>query len=539
MESLAVFIASIVLDTSFSWVRMLIALFVSILISLFVGIYAATNRTAERIIIPILDIFQTLPILAFFPFVIFVVVATLPGYIGINAAVIFLIITSMIWNITFGVYESVKTIPEEFFEVGKVFNLSPLDRCTKILIPASMPRVVEQSTLSWAIGLFYLVTSEIFSTGSSAYTVKYGIGVALTNLAIAGNFGRYFVGIAVFIVFVIATRLLLFNYLKRKFTRHTMQERHNDEEVNKSSISIALEKISPFNKIRLEMIEKNIINIRNRFVKPLTIQNRKVKKEAMVVEKNRFDLGRYKHLFYIALLLIAIYILYVYRAHLGVYIGYEREVLVALIASIARIWFAFAVIFAISLPLGVYLIFLTKRSEVYLLLFQIIASIPATILLPIIAISLKNAPYHNELVAFIVFFLSGIWYMVFSIVSNRNTIPQTVNEVKNIFGVRGKLAWKDIYIKAILPGVITGSITAIAAEWNASIVAERFTATALGNGQVITSIGLGLGKLLDVSLSNGNIGLMIVGLINLTIVIILVNKFFWKRLYNRVLTPYR
>ena len=87
---------------------MLIALFLSIVISLFVGIYAATNKTAERIIIPIWDIFQTLPILAFFPFVIFVVVATLPGYIGINAAVIFLIVTSMIWNITFGVYESVK-----------------------------------------------------------------------------------------------------------------------------------------------------------------------------------------------------------------------------------------------------------------------------------------------------------------------------------------------------------------------------------------------------------------------------------------------
>ena len=191
MQPFLSFIVSIIVDTSFSWGRMLIALFLSVVISLFVGIFAATNKTAERIIIPIWDIFQTLPILAFFPFVIFVVVATLPGYIGINAAVIFLIVTSMVWNITFGVYEAVKTIPDEFFEIGRIFNLSPLERLKKILIPASMTKVIEQSALSWSIGLFYLVTSEIFSTGNAAYTVKYGIGVALTNLAFSGNFWYY------------------------------------------------------------------------------------------------------------------------------------------------------------------------------------------------------------------------------------------------------------------------------------------------------------------------------------------------------------
>jgi NitT/TauT family transport system permease protein len=221
------------------------------------------------------------------------------------------------------------------------------------------------------------------------------------------------------------------------------------------------------------------------------------------------------------------------------YLGYEYTVIISLIASLVRIWVAFAVILAVSLPVGVYLVFISKRSSFYLLLFQIMASIPATILLPIIAVSLKNAPFHNELVAFIVFFLSGIWYMIFSIVSNKSTIATTVNEVKGIFGVKGKEAWKDIYVKAILPGLITGAITGIAAEWNASIVAERFTSSAIGNGTVITSVNTGLGKLLDVSLANGNLALMVLGLINLTIVIILINRFFWKRLYNKVLAPYR
>ncbi len=534
MQPLISFIISIVIDTSFSWLRMLIALFLSIIISLFVGIYAATNKRAERIIIPIWDIFQTLPILAFFPFVIFVVVATLPGYIGINAAVIFLIVTSMIWNITFGVYEAVKTIPEEFSEVGRIFNLSPFGRLKKILIPASMPRVVEQSMLSWAIGLFYLVTSEIFSTGNASYTVKYGIGVALTNLALSGNFFKYFIGIGIFILFVVATRLILFDYLKRRFSRYNLQQRQSMQDAKKSNVIEAIDKISPFSKVRFDVIQKNLINIRNRFTRRIVVSDRKTPR----IRKEKKNLN-YKPLLYSLLIIIALYGLYFYRALVPTYISYEYMVLVAMLATLIRIWIVFAVILAISVPVGVYLIFITRRSNSYLLLFQIIASIPATILLPIIVVSLKNAPFHNELVAFIVFLLSGIWYLVFSIVSNKNAIPKYVYEVKSIFGVKGKMLWKDIYVKAILPGIITGSITAIAAEWNASIVAERFTTTAVGNGNVITSVNVGLGKLLDVSLANGNITLMVIGLINLTIVIILVNRFVWKKIYKKVLTPYK
>ncbi|MEM3291095.1 MAG: ABC transporter permease subunit, partial [Candidatus Micrarchaeaceae archaeon] len=209
-------LANLLVDTTFSWVRMFIALFFSILISLGVGIYAALNRKAERVIIPVLDIFQTLPILAFFPFVIYVFVALLPGFIGINVAVIFLIITSMVWNIAFGVYESIKTLPKEFMELAMLYHMGVIEKLRKIFIPAAMPRVIEQSVLSWSIGLFYLVTSEIFSTGRATYAVKYGIGVAITNLALSGNFVGYAIALGVFIAFVILTRFLFFAPLERK-----------------------------------------------------------------------------------------------------------------------------------------------------------------------------------------------------------------------------------------------------------------------------------------------------------------------------------
>ncbi len=535
MIGLAGFVASIILDTAFSWVRMLIALLISVLVSLFVGIYAATNSSVERVIIPVWDIFQTLPILAFFPFVIFVIVATVPGYIGINAAVIFLIVTSMVWNITFGVYEAVKTIPNELLEVGRIFNLSPFDRLRKILIPASMPKVIDQSILSWSIGLFYLVTSEIFSTGSAAYSVKHGIGAALVTLAFSGNFYEYAIGIVVFIAFVVATRLLLFEYLKRRFTRYMVQERRSIEETKKSEISKAIDRLSPFSKVNLATMHRSVVSIRNRFSKPVAARSRIAPRPSMP----KRDYRSAKQLLAIALVLIALYVGYLYRGHLGSVAGMERTVLVSLLATFARVWFAFAVILAVALPVGVYIVFLTRRSGAYLMLFQIIASIPATILLPVIVVYMKNAPYHNELVAFTIFFLSGIWYMIFGIVSSRNLIPQSVREVQGIFGVKGKSAWRNIYLKAILPGVVTGAVTGIAAEWNASIVAEWFTTNAISKSNVVTSVSVGFGKLLDVSLTNGNLYLMVLGLLNLTIVIVLINRFLWKRMYERVLSPYR
>jgi NitT/TauT family transport system permease protein len=153
--------------------------------------------------------------------------------------------------------------------------------------------------------------------------------------------------------------------------------------------------------------------------------------------------------------------------------------------------------------------------------------------------ALRSQSQSGELVAFSIFFLSGIWYMLFGIVSTRSSISQEVGEVRRLFNVRGWNAFSKVYVLAVLPGAVTGGITAIAAEWNASIVAERFTSTAVGSGAILTTVGTGLGKLLDVALANGQIWIMLLGLINLTIVIIVIDRLLWRRLYNRIESVYR
>ena len=520
-------LAVLLTDTAFSWMRMFVALGISVLISLAVGIYAATSERAGRIILPVIDIFQTIPIVTFFPFVILVFVGFLPGVIGINAAVVFLIITSMIWNIIFGVYEAIKAMPKEFAELARLYGLSKWQKLSKVYVPVSMPRVVEQSVLSWAIGLFYLVTSEIFSAGNTAYHVKNGIGVELTGLALSGNTLGYLLGIGIFILFVIATRLLFFKPLEDYVVRYTKQ-------------GVSQGRISTRRRIYGRVMQLRLFRYLQSNKKAFTAYlvrkggaGRGVKWRVAKVEKKTQKRGA---AYYIILAALAVIILYgIFRADLA---ADEYSVFLALLYSFGRVWLAFIVSLAIAIPVCVYVIFLTKKSSFYLLLFQIIASIPSTILLPEIVALMRGYAYGSELIAFIVFVLSGIWYLIFSTMHVAKSMPNNVLEVKNTFGVRGVVAWKKIYIMVILPGLITGSITAIGAEWNASIVAENFQNVHVGSG---------IGKFLDMtianpgfnmSLSNHYLLLMLLALLNIIIMILLINTLVWKRLYSRVARIY-
>lgn len=517
---------SLIIDTGFSWIRMFAALGISIVISIILGIYAATHRLAEKIIIPIIDVLQTVPILAFFPVVIFLIVGTLPGSLGINIAVVFLIITSMVWNIILGVYEAMKLLPKEYGELSQLYGLSKLEEFRKVYLPAVLPKVAEQSTLSWSIGLFYLVTSEIFSTGNANYAVKTGIGAAIASPAITGSVVSYAMALIIFVMFVIATRFLFFKPFEDYASRYN---KHSAKQKTR-----AFPKAVTYAKV-MKSISSRIIK---RIGPADTVAGRRKSAGSKKYMYGNVDkttaLDRFGYLIKYAMMLIIIVGVAAFFLTSPKMIGYEFEVIKAFVYSFTRIWLAFALMLAIGIPISVYIIFVTRHSSRYVLFFQILSSIPATVLLPAIVTGLKGMPYYGELVAFIVFFLSGIWYIIFSTLSIAKTLPPNILEVKDIYGVRGGEVWKKIYIKAIIPGLITGAITGIAAEWNAAIVAEYFS---IGTN-VVSQVSVGVGKLLDLSLAANNLPLMLLTLINMTAMIIIINTLLWKRLYRRLAKIY-
>src|SRR5579875_2922069 len=184
---------------------MIAAFLLSIAFSLVVGILAARNKRAESIIIPLLDVFQSIPILGFFPLVILGIIAVIPGQLGVNLAVIILIFTSMSWNIAFGVYEAVKSIPQDYIDLSSISNSNAWQRITSLYIPASLSRIAYNTQTSWSVGLFYLVSSEIISYEGN-HTVQ-GIGPAIMQYAVLwteqGDWTGYVYSILALIIAVI------------------------------------------------------------------------------------------------------------------------------------------------------------------------------------------------------------------------------------------------------------------------------------------------------------------------------------------------
>ncbi|MDG6991531.1 MAG: ABC transporter permease subunit, partial [Nitrososphaerota archaeon] len=222
----------VALDIVSSWIRMILALGLSILFALAIGIWAARDRKAEAVILPLLDIFQSIPILGFFPLVILGIYGAIPNAIGANLAVIVLIFTSMSWNIAFGVYEAVKAIPQDYLDLLDVSKSSSWERIKNLYIPASMSRIAYNTQISWAVGLFFLVASEIIVVGTSAGNVQipipYGIGIGATYFPAHNDYADYALLIGGIVVAVIVWRYLFLRAFALWSEKYKMMEEPRD-----------------------------------------------------------------------------------------------------------------------------------------------------------------------------------------------------------------------------------------------------------------------------------------------------------------------
>jgi NitT/TauT family transport system permease protein len=528
-------IVLLIIDILASWTRLFVALLLSIIFSIVVGIEAATSSKMEHFILPTIDVLQTVPILGFFPIVIYAVVLLIPGAIGINAAVIFLIFTSMAWNITFGVYEAVKSIPIDIINVAQLNHFTKWKMYKDIYIPASMPKIAYQSVISWSIGLFYLVTSEIFSTGSANFAVTYGIGIAVANLVTSPNTFYYILTLILFIIAVIITRILFLQPLSIFSEKYSFKE--DATEIRRSRVLSAYSYIYH----RMQKYARPFI------AKIKGMPDLKIKKATsyMIVGNpiSRYILSR-KELallrwnivkwFLIVLLIIGLLI-----AFMTGITNYLPEVLLALAYSFTRIWLTYIICAILAVVIGVEVGLSKRFAESSMAIFQIISAIPATILLPAIVAAVYIYAYGGEMTAIIIIFISMFWYILFSVISGIRTLPNQFLELKEILRLNRVQTWKNIYIPAILPSFITGSITAIGGAWNALIVAEYFTVqSSSGSAVTLTQVGTGIGKTIDVAVFSGNLTLAFLSIIMMTAMVIVINKFVWQKLYNSVTSKY-
>ncbi|MHB1909081.1 MAG: ABC transporter permease subunit [Nitrososphaerales archaeon] len=516
-------IIGITIDLIYSWIRMLIALALSIVFSLAIGILAARNKKAESIIIPVLDVFQSIPILGFFPLVIFGVIFVFPGQIGVNIAVILLVFTSMSWNIAFGVYEAVRSIPQDYIDLSEIAHTSSWERITSIYIPASLSRIAYNTQTSWAVGLFYLVSSEILTLGNTNVTATYGIGVRIYDFYLQGNFTAYIYSI---IALLIAVVIWQFVFL-REFA--LWSEKYKFVEEPRGVKRDPLLKF--YSWVNHKSISKLFLMTHGRGVSRFTSS------------LSRFRKG----LKYSILILVVIFLGFEIGAFvltgksfnnlpsLSVIGSKELSVITALAYSFVRVWYVYAICVLIAVPLGVVIALHMKLYNGLSPVLEVVASVPGPVLLPLFVEYLTS---NGEAIAALVIFLGMFWYIIFNVMAGIRTLPAELFELRREFQVTNFQAWRGIYLPSIAGAFVTGSITAIGAAWNTLIIAEYFNPQIGSNSKLLTQVGIGIGKTISVATNTGDLLTLTLAVLSMTVLIVAFNLIVWRRVYHYVTRRY-
>ncbi len=533
MTSALAYAFPILVDIGYSWWRMLAALLLSVLFSWAVGVAAAVNKTAEKIVLPTLDVLQSVPILGFFPVMIFAIIAILPGKPGIELAVIFLIFTSMAWNMAFAVYEAVKAIPKEFVEMANDIGMSSWGKLRHLYIPASWPKLAYNALVSWDVGLFFLVSSEIITLGNATYSVSHGIGVAIATYAAEGNYLAYSEAIVLLLIALILTRILFLRpwALWSERFKTAEEARVTRSDVIYRSYRWIGEKARAkifYNLGSVEMAFRPFTKVVRVVNKCLGTRSTLIGKVAVAVV-SALTLIALAHAIYLGLVIFHP----MYNPSLWIYLGsLEKEVIASLAYSFARVWGVYAVSLAIGVPLAIKAALSEKLYEPVSTVTQIISSIPGPVLLPAMVVAMMSLPYRGELVASIVIFLGSFWYIFFNVLGAARTIPKPILEAADLYGIHGLKRWKDIYIPAVMPSLVTGSITFIGGAWNTLMVAEYFVVSSSTGSVVLTQVGQGIGKLLDIATYSGNLPLLGLSIASMSLLIVGINLTLWRWAYN-------
>lgn len=501
----------------YSFLRMLAAYLLSLIFALIYGYIAAQRKQAEKILIPILDILQSIPILSFLPLTILSLSAFLPQETATELASILLIFTSQAWNLVFTWYQSLTSIPEELREASQIFRLNPWLRFKSLELPFAANNLIWNSIMSWAGGWFFLMAAEIFTVGHRDFRLP-GLGAYLHEAASQGNVPAVWMGLFT----LIAVIVLIDQFLWRPLL--AWGERFKVEMVSSEQ---------PHSSWVYDLVHSSkIIHwVREHWIDPAVEKmDRQIAKFAKF---NQPGADKNDHKNWLGTLLLVLFLIglgyglfQAGKLLTGVSLGAWLQIGSGLLATFLRVILALTIALMWTIPVGV-AIGTNPRMAAWLQpVVQIAASIPATALFPVFLLALINLPSGIALAALLVMLMGTQWYLLFNIIAGASAIPQDMIYTTKLLHLNNFDRWTKVYLPAIFPYLVTGAITASGGAWNASVVAEFFAF----EGKTVSTTGIG--AMIANATASGDYALLLASTMSLVIVVVIINRFFWHRLYN-------
>ena len=506
-----------------SLLRITIAYVLSLAFTLVYGYIAAHNAKAERFMIPLLDVLQSIPVLSFLPGVMLAMVALFPSrQLGVELGAILLIFTGQVWNMAFSFYASLKSIPTEMREAAKIYRFSWWQRFTEMELPFAAIGLVWNSMMSVAGGWFFLMACEMFVLGSRDFRLP-GLGSYLQTAASAGDTPSILWGVAT----MIAVIVLLDQFVWRPVI--AWAEKFKVEQVE--STDVAHSWVLDFlrhSRILSQLRRQAILPLRESLMANFA---RRHKPEVVPQDPWRTWTLRLVGLATIGL--IAYSVVRVVILLTGLTRPEVSELGLGLGATFLRVELALLIGAAWTIPVGVWIGFNPRLAQIAQPLAQIAASVPATALFPVVLLILIRLGGGLGLGSIVLLLLGTQWYILFNVIAGAMAIPTDLKEVCSVNRIVGLERWQKLILPGIFPHLITGLVTASGGAWNASIIAEYFHF----KGQTFSTVGLG--ATISQASDTGNFDLLIASTIVMAATVVTVNRLLWRRLYYLAETRFR
>lgn len=497
--------------------RMASAYALSLAFSLAYGYYAARNRRAEQVMMPLLDVLQSVPILSFLPVVLLSLAVLLPAAVAVELAAIVLIFTSQVWNMTFSVYQSVKTVPGELREAAAVFRFGPWFRLKHLDLPFAANGLIWNSIMSWAGGWFFLMAAEMFTVGERDFRLP-GLGSYLSTAAQAGDLRAIGLGVATLIAVIVALDRLLWCPLLVWAQRFKLE-----------TVEGELAPSSWFRELlaRAWLIDRFIARVWAPFMARLDRRWQDPRLPVTVDDSQSTALS-WRGWALLALAGVILLHLAFRAAHMlaSLPLAAWLDIALGLGATLLRVTTALCIAAAWTLPVGVAIGLRPRLAAVLQPLAQIAASVPATALFPILLLALLHLPGGLNIAAVLLMLLGTQWYLLFNVIAGASAIPQDLRDTATLLRLPPRDRWRTLVLPALFPYAVTGAITAVGGAWNASIVAEYVQF----GGQTHSTIGIG--ALIANATAEGDFALLLAATLAMVVTVVLINRLFWRPLYR-------
>jgi len=509
----------------YSLLRMILAYILSLIFTLIYGHIAATSRRAEIVMVPLLDILQSIPILSFLPAVVLALVAAFPhSNVGLELASVILIFTSQAWNMTFSFYHSVRTLPADLKEVSAIARLRPWQRFVKLEVPASMIGLIFNSMMSWAGGWFFLMASEQFTLGNRSFQLP-GLGSYLQAAANAGNFRAILFGLFTLILLIVLLDLLFWRPLVAWADKFKV-ELSSGANVPHSLVLDALRRsalIAWANRRLFRPIGALIAQILNRLQPLPEVDVQQQQEQPSRQVSLRRVIGIIVALLSVILVLIGLWeaVQLLHQVNLSTW----GQLLLAAFATWLRTVVALLIGVVWTVPVGVAIGLSPRWSRRLQPVVQVIASIPATAVFPVLLLALVDLPGGLSFAAILLMLLGTQWYILFNVIAGATAVPSDLREATTIYHVTSWRRWRTLIIPAIFPYLVTGLLTASGGAWNASIVSEYVQF----HQQTFSTFGLGAS--IAEAAAAGNFPELLAGTLLMSAFVVVLNRLLWKRLY--------